>query len=482
MIAKYLPSRETIVAATNHLKQLNDVLPSPSLNTEIITMEDTKKSRKTSVSTPSTGKSSNSGGGTQKHRNRFINSIRNLTNRMESKYNSNSKLNSAPATVTTSRKASTSYDSYDSTISDTTMFPFDREAIDYKRIQQECFAVEDDYDDDCDDDDDDTERTRFPFNFDTDTSNYDSDNGVDFEKPLFDSPSNSYKQLQFDKYGYELNNCERQSLDNDMNQNIFQHYAKIAQQQESVQMYEKRPHSKRSSSGRSHRKQYADHQCGGVMSKSCGNAFSSPNKSDLSAATDSCYTVSKFDQIANKFHKIPAKSSSDAFHNLTNITAQSSDYPSVHHAAAHTLHYHHPYHSGATVSSSAEKILATSPVPNLRIDFFTETSNVPSSSAAAAAAAASSSAKSQQYQANVDDDEQLDDCQRNASTSIASSMSNGCTVGSINVTSNPMDGAVCTQPRATIVVQQVRMQKNIISLRFNIEILASYACAYIIFR
>lgn len=28
------------------------------------------------------------------------------------------------------------------------MFPFDREAIDYERIQRECFAVEDDDDDD----------------------------------------------------------------------------------------------------------------------------------------------------------------------------------------------------------------------------------------------------------------------------------------------------------------------------------------------
>lgn len=449
MIAKYLPYRETIVAATNHLKQLNDVLPSPALNTEIITMEDTKKSRKNSASTPSTGKSTNSSG-TQKHRNRFINSIRNLTNRMESKYNSNSKLNSAPATVTISRKASTSYDSYDSSTSDTTMFPFDREAIDYKRIQQECFAVEDDYDDDVDDD---NERTRFPFNFDTDPSNYDSDNGVDFEKPLFDSPSNSYKQLQFDKYGYEMNNCERQTIENDMNENIFQHYAKIAQQ-ESIQMYEKRPHSKRSSS-RSHRKQYVEHQSSGatsVMSKSCGNAFSSP-KSDLSAATDSCYTVSKFDQIASKFNKIPAKSSSDAFHNLTKTSGQ-LDYPAVHHAAHH--HYHHPpYHSGGAVPSGAEKMRATSPVPNLRIDFFTETNVLPSSSAATAATASSS--KIQQHQANVNDEHALDECQKNASTVAGNSMSNGCAVGSINVTSNPMDGPVCTQPRATIVVQQVRM-------------------------
>lgn len=30
------------------------------------------------------------------------------------------------------------------------MFPFDREAIDYERIQRECFAVEDDDDDDDD--------------------------------------------------------------------------------------------------------------------------------------------------------------------------------------------------------------------------------------------------------------------------------------------------------------------------------------------
>lgn len=524
--------KDTHLILANHLKQLNNVLPL-SLNTEIINLEDTKNIRKDSCSSQSgyksssNGSSGSSGSGIHKHKNRFINSIRNLTNRMESKYNSNSKLNSSPAPPSSSssivmssdtivkRKASVSYDSYDSNASssDTTMFPFDREAIDYKRIQRECFAVEDDYNDAYDYDDDIVhhhnhhyidKHTRFPFNFDTTTVNDDNnsdDNCIDYEKP---TTNKTYKNFKYNKYGYvdniggeqqTINNCgsvvsgSANNDNNKINDNIFQHYAKIAQEHhqkhqqqqpsESIQMYEKRSHSQRnsssSSSNNSNRKKYVDRHsisgssgvgyCGtgnNIMSKSCGDAFTPNTIDNQQYKLDNCYTlVSKFDQIANKFNKIPpTKSSIDAFHNNTtsikNKTAQSttsSDYPSVH------QYHHHHHHSSIynNSSGSGEKIRVTSPVPNLRIDFFSETNSsmMPSSTTTTTTALSS-----KQQQQQDDDAEQLEICQKNAPSSTNAGN------GSINVTSNPMDGAVCTQPRATIVVQQVRTQNIFFTVFF----------------
>lgn len=140
-----------------------------------------------------------------KSRNRFLNSIKNLSNK--EKYGSNSKINSAPVVGTTKRDSE-----YDST-PDTTMFPFDREAIDYERIQRECFAVEEDPD-------------GFPYCFDTDSSVIDTDSPA-YEKPYFDSPSKSYQKIKMDKYtGYPSN------------VDIYHQYNMISQQ-ESMLTYEK---------------------------------------------------------------------------------------------------------------------------------------------------------------------------------------------------------------------------------------------------
>lgn len=130
-----------------------------------------------------------------KNRNRFLNSIKNLTNK--EKYGSNSKINSAPA-VGPARRDSNS-------VPDTTMFPFDREAIDYERIQRECFAVEDDTD-------------GFPHCFDTDDSVIESP--TSYEKPYFDSPSKSYQKIKMYKYSRYPSNSD-----------IFHQYNMIAQQE-----------------------------------------------------------------------------------------------------------------------------------------------------------------------------------------------------------------------------------------------------------
>lgn len=140
-----------------------------------------------------------------KSRNRFLNSIKNLSNK--EKYGSNSKINSAPAVGMTKRDSD-----YDA-IPDTTMFPFDREAIDYERIQRECFAVEEDPD-------------GFPYCFDTDSSVIDTDSPA-YEKPYFDSPSKSYQKIKMDKYtGYPSNS------------DIYHQYNMISQQ-ESMLSYDK---------------------------------------------------------------------------------------------------------------------------------------------------------------------------------------------------------------------------------------------------
>lgn len=140
-----------------------------------------------------------------KSRNRFLNSIKNLSNK--EKYGSNSKINSAP--VVGLAKRDFDYDS----VTDTTMFPFDREAIDYERIQRECFAVEEDPD-------------GFPYCFDTDDSVIDAESPP-YEKPYFDSPSKSYQKFKMDQYlGYPSNS------------DIFYQYSMMSEQ-ESMLSYEK---------------------------------------------------------------------------------------------------------------------------------------------------------------------------------------------------------------------------------------------------
>lgn len=128
--------------------------------------------------------------------------------------------------------------------------------------------------------------------------------------------------------------------------------------------------------------------------------------------------VSKFDQIASKFDQIPPKSL-DAFHH----TVQ----PEIHHTTTNTSS---SLSSSSTSSSAQSTSFTDTTVPNLRIDYFAESKL----------------------------NDTLDDSQKLTHNNP----------GAINVTSNPMDTPVCTQPRATIVVQQVRVNfhlKNFLSNR-----------------
>lgn len=112
------------------------------------------------------------------------------------------------------------------------------------------------------------------------------------------------------------------------------------------------------------------------------------------------YKVSKFDQIASKFEQIPPKPL-DAFHHTE---------PELH------------YTSTTSSAQQQSTSFTDTAVPNLRIDYFAESKK----------------------------NDTLDDSQKLTHNNP----------GAINVTSNPMDTPVCTQPRATIVVQQVRVNRK----------------------
>lgn len=202
------------------------------------------------------------------------------------------------------------------------MFPFDREAIDYERIQRECFAV----DEECDN----TFEPRKTYDYDTE-----------------DSPS--YEMLD-------------QKIPSD---GIFQQYAFISQQ-------EKERQSK---------------------------------KRGQSPAAAEMKTLSKLDHINKK---------------LNETSALIHDQPSSN---------------------------VTSPIPDLKIDFFAESSLT----------ASAFSREDEKENADALDGGQKDGTSPFSSKSNNNTNSNkSATNGSINLTSNPMSTAVVTTPRATIVVQQVR--------------------------
>lgn len=390
--SKYLLSKENV----SLLKQANDV------NEKIIADgEDSNKK--------------GSGDICLKSRNRFLTSIKNMSSTKE-KNSPNAKLNSAPTAST--KRDSNVYDSSAFSQTDTTMFPFDRESIDYERIQRECFAVEPSPL---------LPNSEYPFSYDPDNISYDEESPI-YDKSYFESPlhrngSKTQERYQIDTIG----------------SNIFEQYQMIAQQ-ESFQLYEKR----------SYRRNNSLHQKYENLSEL--DAFSPRPSEKLKKMSDLHHhqhkqlAVSKFEQIATKFNQIPPKSL-DAFNN--HYTQHDSHHSHHHYTKSH--HYHQ-YQSAAlppqpsSSSGSVNPTRETPPLlPNLRVDFFAET--------------------------NVDDT--LDNCQKTLAstaavvlvgetltTSVAAvagtTTNNSASAGAINVTPNPMDTAVCTQPRATIVVQQVR--------------------------
>ena len=257
-----------------------------------------------------------------------------------------------------------------------TLFPFDREAIDYEQIQRECFAVED--------------EPRLNFDFDSDFVRYDPD-----------TPTQDCLRADFNS-STKCSNVDNYDTKND----IFYQYQLLAQQE---QNYSQRGPSKRNRA--------SDVQHKPIHNISKIDAAFSPKSSEKQPHNQNIHTsleqsASKFDQIVSKFDQIPPKYYDQTFYPETELSA----------------------------NNKSSTIPHTTQLPNLRIDFFSEpvmtsTTNSNTTSVTNKLCATSSSSAV---------DNQLDTSQK-----IIHS------VGSINVTPNPMDTAVCTQPRATIVVQQV---------------------------
>lgn len=233
-------------------------------------------------------------------------------------------------------------------MSELTTFPFDREAIDYDRIQRECFTYEEEFDDDNDEVYGTSRKHPFPYDYDEDSPSYD----------------------MLDRKIAPL-------------EGIFQQYALISQ-------HEKERQSKK-------------------------RAQSPTEMTTIKPA------LSKLEHINRKLNETSA------------------------------LIHEQPANSNLT-----------SPIPDLKIDFFSE----PSSSSGGKAATSSYLSR-EKNESTGKSDALLDECQASNAATTTSSFGSSCKNtmsnnnvnnninGSINLTSNPMSTAVCTTPRATIVVQQV---------------------------
>lgn len=310
----------------------------------------------------------------------YINTFR--TAYRKDRSNTNKKINSAPAVNMKDKHVNQKLVNFDDDDGkDTTMFPFDREAIDYERIKNECFTA-------------DEEESGFPYDYQSDP-----------ESPLYNlSPA---KLGSNSKSTNDENSCQLTEPTD-----LFYQYTLLSQQEHNN--YERRP-SKRNKSDRIHTKHDNDH-----------------------------VQTSTYDQISTRFDQIQPKSSSSS--------SNETHYHQHHH------NQHHPHHHRSSSSSSSsnhhhhynQRHLLPQ-LPDLRIDFFTETvTNLKSSSLATTKTTTTmnTTMKNNTSETHQDDDSSdllLDICQQQKHPS-----------GSINVTSNPLDTSVCTQPRATIVVQQVR--------------------------
>ncbi|XP_061507933.1 mucin-5AC isoform X4 [Anopheles gambiae] len=251
---------------------------------------------------------------------------------------------------------------------DLTMFPFDREAIDYDRIQRECFAVEEE------------------LLFEHDRRSDDDYRSVSAGAGGGESPSKALFEAEIFSDHYS----------------IFQQYAYLTQQE----TRDAPPAERNATPSKRNR-----------MATTSSDAFSPQRRhlehgSGVGSVAASQPRLSKFDQIATKFDLMPSKTGS---------------------------------------SVTAPQQLGCGTLPDLRVDYFAETS-----CCAGAGISVSPSGESSTC-----------DGKARASSPAATSGGGGgglrsmevvgtgaLAAGAINVTPNPMEGAVCTQPRATIVVQQ----------------------------
>lgn len=243
-----------------------------------------------------------------------------------------------------------------------TMFPFDREALDYERIQRECFA-----------------------------------------------PSSATASTSSDSD--EAENCS--VYERKLSADIFQQYSRLTQQEQLQQQQQQqlghereRERSERPPSRKNSKRIRPDSVIHTTIRENQqyvpqSDAFYPQAKSSSSPSDHSYAELNKFEDIANKFEQIPPKHGSNSTLNL------------------HLLHS--GMHSPGSESLHSASLSPTCDVTRKR--------------------SFKSKKKGQQSQHQ----------ERQLELELLSSGG-----GAINVTANPLEAAaVCKQPRATIVVQQV---------------------------
>ncbi|XP_067630284.1 uncharacterized protein Rgk1 isoform X2 [Eurosta solidaginis] len=324
---------------------------------------------------------------------------------------------------------------------DSTMFPFDREVIDYERIQRECFALDE--------------------NSSTETSTSDSDDA---------EPCSVYERKMS---AHHISPSKTGEVFRD-------HYKLLAQHEQSKQPMEgvppsggppSRKNSKRlRSSSVIHstiresqtyvpktdafypQQQKVKLQSPGEYTAGSGNGSGVCSRQH---SPKSYSELNKFDEIASKFDQIPPKQQPyTKTPPTTGISPSASNSNVLIGRTLQALNGSANHNGGGGIvggivapsplsPTGSTRGTISPPLPNLRVDFFAESQMMHPRKR-------SSSKKKEKMGMSSAMHDILDNSQR---------VSGGGTImgggaGPINVTSNPMDVAVCAPPRATIVVQQ----------------------------
>ena len=299
------------------------------------------------------------------------------------------------------------------------LFPFDREAIDYERIQRECFALKE--------------------NSSSSTTTSDSDDA---------EPCSVYERSKA--------TCSPKPTE------FYKQYTLLSQKEQ--QQYSSRKNSKRLRSDSLAQKYIPKSDAFSPKTKigsSTPNSHHSPN---------SQIELNKFEDIASKFDQMPPKHGSIVNLSTKTNTSPLSSCNQLTNLKNNNNNINNNIESiSSNASSPSNSRSTTPPLPNLRVDFFMDKSmqkrkksfknknTVVSGGGGLATSAIEEMETKSSTAISSTAHDFLGDCQYLSQNAAAVIANNGAvnTGGPINVTANPMEVAVCTQPRATIVVQQV---------------------------
>ncbi|XP_058986880.1 uncharacterized protein LOC101890830 isoform X2 [Musca domestica] len=315
----------------------------------------------------------------------------------------------SPTTQSQRKYSSSSSSGGSERYKDNILFPFDREALDYERIQRECFAVNE--------------------NSSSSTTTSDTDEA---------ESCSVYERAK---------RCDAPTNPAD----FYQQYTLLSQT-EQKQLSRKNSKRLRSDSLAQKYIPKSDAFCPKTNNSSPTPASHSPN---------SHMELKKFEDIASKFEQMAPKHGS-----ISNLATKPPS-PGAPHSTSNSKGAPNHLHNNTeclspAASSPSQSRSNTPPLPNVRVDFFAEKlsamhsrkisfKNKPSVVIPAIEEIESVAG------GNAPTHDFLDECQYNAVALTGPHMAPANTAGGpINVTANPLETtAVCPQPpRATIVVQQ----------------------------